>query len=91
MGGSSGPTLLSRIAAMWNKSVGPEGPPTKTQRCADSNNSIGWSSSSSNSGCCSRCRGIGPVRSPGRCSTPRRSAGSTSCDGACARRARASW
>ncbi|WP_425608217.1 DUF6053 domain-containing protein [Lysobacter yananisis] len=28
MGGPSGPTLLFQIAATWDKSVGPEGPPT---------------------------------------------------------------
>ncbi|WP_428992680.1 DUF6053 domain-containing protein [Lysobacter enzymogenes] len=28
MGGPSGPTLLSRIAATRKESVGPEGPPT---------------------------------------------------------------
>ncbi|WP_430539171.1 DUF6053 domain-containing protein [Lysobacter enzymogenes] len=28
VGGPSGPTLFGRVAASWNKSVGPEGPPT---------------------------------------------------------------
>ncbi|WP_425480949.1 DUF6053 domain-containing protein [Lysobacter enzymogenes] len=30
MGGPSGPRPCARIAAIWNKSLGPEGPPTKT-------------------------------------------------------------
>ncbi|WP_428995180.1 DUF6053 domain-containing protein [Lysobacter enzymogenes] len=28
MGGPSGPRLLVQIADHWNKSIGPEGPPT---------------------------------------------------------------
>ncbi|WP_428995137.1 DUF6053 domain-containing protein [Lysobacter enzymogenes] len=28
VGGPSGPMLLSRAAATWHKSIGPEGPPT---------------------------------------------------------------
>ncbi|WP_394541460.1 DUF6053 domain-containing protein [Lysobacter enzymogenes] len=29
MGGPSGPTLFAQVAAaVWNKSIGPEGPPT---------------------------------------------------------------
>ncbi|WP_428995058.1 DUF6053 domain-containing protein [Lysobacter enzymogenes] len=34
MGGPSGPTLLSRIAAIRAKGVGPEGPPTVGLACA---------------------------------------------------------
>ncbi|WP_425479333.1 DUF6053 domain-containing protein [Lysobacter enzymogenes] len=30
MGGPSGPRPFARIAAIWNKSLGPVGPPTKT-------------------------------------------------------------
>ncbi|WP_428992728.1 DUF6053 domain-containing protein [Lysobacter enzymogenes] len=33
MGGPSGPMLSCRIATIWNKSVGPESPPT-TQSAA---------------------------------------------------------
>ncbi|WP_425479350.1 DUF6053 domain-containing protein [Lysobacter enzymogenes] len=29
MGGPSGPTLLFPVAALWHKSLGPEGPPTR--------------------------------------------------------------
>ncbi|WP_428995152.1 DUF6053 domain-containing protein [Lysobacter enzymogenes] len=29
MGGPSGPMLLSQVAAIRNKSLGPEGPPTR--------------------------------------------------------------
>ncbi|WP_428995105.1 DUF6053 domain-containing protein [Lysobacter enzymogenes] len=28
MGGPSGPMLVDQVAAAWNKSIGPEGPPT---------------------------------------------------------------
>ncbi|WP_394539468.1 DUF6053 domain-containing protein [Lysobacter enzymogenes] len=28
VGGPSGPMLFSQVAAIWNKSIGPEGPPT---------------------------------------------------------------
>ncbi|ALN58298.1 hypothetical protein GLE_2950 [Lysobacter enzymogenes] len=31
MGGPSGPTLSGPVAVSWNKSIGPEGPPTHTQ------------------------------------------------------------
>ncbi|WP_425606252.1 DUF6053 domain-containing protein [Lysobacter yananisis] len=31
MGGPSGPTLLAQLAAICNKSVGPEGPPTRAK------------------------------------------------------------
>ncbi|WP_425479330.1 DUF6053 domain-containing protein [Lysobacter enzymogenes] len=32
MGGPSGPTPFARFAAIRHKSVGPEGPPTKSRR-----------------------------------------------------------
>ncbi|WP_425606460.1 DUF6053 domain-containing protein [Lysobacter yananisis] len=31
MGGPSGPTLSGPIAVIWNKSVGPEGPPARAE------------------------------------------------------------
>ncbi|WP_428992774.1 DUF6053 domain-containing protein [Lysobacter enzymogenes] len=31
MGGPSGPMLSGQAAAIWNKSIGPEGPPTRDQ------------------------------------------------------------
>ncbi|WP_428992755.1 DUF6053 domain-containing protein [Lysobacter enzymogenes] len=31
MGGPSGPMLSDPMAATWNKSIGPEGPPTKAK------------------------------------------------------------
>ncbi|WP_425606308.1 DUF6053 domain-containing protein [Lysobacter yananisis] len=33
MGGPSGPTLLFQAAAIGHKSIGPEGPPTRSGRC----------------------------------------------------------
>ncbi|WP_428995084.1 DUF6053 domain-containing protein [Lysobacter enzymogenes] len=34
MGGASAPMLFGRVAAAWDKSVGPEGPPTRASRLA---------------------------------------------------------
>ncbi|WP_428992764.1 DUF6053 domain-containing protein [Lysobacter enzymogenes] len=33
MGGPSGPMLSAQVAAIWTKSFGPEGPPTREERC----------------------------------------------------------
>ncbi|WP_354521704.1 DUF6053 domain-containing protein [Lysobacter enzymogenes] len=32
VGGPSGPKLFSQLAAIWNNSVGPEGPPATAKR-----------------------------------------------------------
>ncbi|WP_394540937.1 DUF6053 domain-containing protein [Lysobacter enzymogenes] len=37
MGGPSGPMLLSQVAAIWHKSIGPEGPPTRAAPCQKKN------------------------------------------------------
>ncbi|WP_430539124.1 DUF6053 domain-containing protein [Lysobacter enzymogenes] len=34
MGGTSVPTLSAQIMAIWHKSIGPEGPPTKARPTA---------------------------------------------------------
>ncbi|WP_428995165.1 DUF6053 domain-containing protein [Lysobacter enzymogenes] len=35
MGGPSGPMLFFQASVIWNKSIGPEGPPTRAKiRCA---------------------------------------------------------